>query len=91
MKDICKAKGDKETVYSQRDKRVGQKDKKKQDACTRGEQRVGTTLGPIIGEMEACERVVLTYHLLHNKACVACAFLAGGINCCESINSICRV
>ena len=65
MKDICKAKGDKETVYSQRDKRVGQKDEKKQDACTRGDQRVGTTLGPIIGEVEACERVVkpITFYI----------------------------
>ena len=56
---MCKAKGDKETVYSQRGKRLGLKDEKKQDACTRGEQRVGTTPGPVIGEAGACERVVL--------------------------------
>ena len=91
MKDICKAKRDKETVYSQRDKRAGQKGEEKPDACTRGEQRVGATLGPILGEVEACERVVLTYHLFHTKACVECVFLAGGINGCASVNSICRV
>ena len=91
MKDICEAKRDKETVYSQRDKGAGQKSEKKPDACARGEQRVGTAPGLILEEVEACERVVITYHLLHNKACVECVFLAGGINCCESVNSICRV